>query len=378
MMEILHLVYNKPDVIYKKMALTVDQLATAQVKLGYSVHVWEMGSSPYEELQQRPYKTRHFHVKSYVWATTGEINEAIRQLKKNTIVHMHGGFVPLFFTFAFHLNKRNIPFVYTPHGTYNKSNIQASGLSKKMYFKMFENSLMQWCAALHFEGPSEKSLIDDPEITNDKKVLYIPNGLSNESSLPPAKFNEFEEPVFAWFGKPEINNGGLDILVQGFAEYKQKYSGRGVLWIVGEGDEKKQLYALVTQLGIQNNVFFKGNVIGLRKFEMLNKVNVFLRPSRFEYDPSIVLEAASAWVPSVVSRETNMGEYIAEFEAGIVLDQNTPHHLAKAIAKCASELENYGWEQKRKNAHRMVTEKFQWNNIAKEHIKVYERILANL
>jgi hypothetical protein len=39
-------------------------------------------------------------------------------------------------------------------------------------------------------------------------------------------------------------------------------------------------------------------------------------------------------------------------------------------------MESYQWEQKRRNAVKMINERFHWSIIAKEHMKVYERILA--
>lgn len=376
-MKIVHLVFDKTDVISRKLANTVDQLATEQIKLGFKVTLWEISNNPNDALQQRTYKTILFHVKKYQWSVSDEIITAINELPSDAILHFHGGFIPIFFTIAFQLNKRNIPFVYTPHGTFNKKNIEEDGLSKKVYFKLFENNLMKWASALHFEGETETAFIDDQSIINNPKLVFIPNGLTNENLLPAHKFNELEEPVFAFFGKLELTDGGLDILLQGFAEYKQKYNGKGFLWIIGDGQDKKEVYALATHLGVNNFVTFKGNIFGIRKFEMLNKVNALIKPSRFEYDPSIILEAASSNVPAIVSKETNLSSYINTYNAGITLMENNPANLAKAFLQCAKEIEEGNWEQKRKNAVKMVIEKFQWSKVAQLHINMYEKVLQH-
>ncbi|MDP1845096.1 MAG: glycosyltransferase [Sediminibacterium sp.] len=374
-MKIVHLVFDKTDAISRKLANTVDQLATEQIKLGYQVTLWEISTNPNDDLQQRTYKTILFHVKKYQWSVSDEILNAINELSSDAILHFHGGFIPIFFTVAFQLNKKNIPFVYTPHGTFNKKNIEEDGISKKVYFKLFENNLMKWASALHFEGEIETSFIDDVNIVNNPKLVIIPNGLTNESMLPMHKFNELEEPVFAFFGKIELADGGLDILLQGFSDYKQKYNGKGLLWIIGDGPDKKEIYGLATHLGIHNFVTFKGNIFGIRKFELLNKVNALVKPSRFEYDPSIILEAASSYVPAIVSKETNLASYINTYHAGIVLQENNPTNLAKAFLQCSKEIDDGNWEPKRRNAVKMVTEKFQWSTIAQLHINMYEKVL---
>jgi glycosyltransferase involved in cell wall biosynthesis len=129
------------------------------------------------------------------------------------------------------------------------------------------------------------------------------------------------------------------------------------------------------ELNIQQYVFFKGNLYGVRKYELLNKIDVFLRPSRCEYMPSSILEAASASVPSIVSRETNMGEYITQYNAGYVLENNNENALAKLLLQGIKEMRNGTWDLKKRNAYRMVNEQFQWDKIAQQHIQVYEKVL---
>ena len=104
-MEIIHLVFDKTDPISKKLGLSVDQLAREQVKAGYSVTLWEMCLTHNEDFQDRPYKTIPFHIKTFQWSITNEMTEAVNRLKKGTVVHLHGAFIPLFFTLAFQLNK---------------------------------------------------------------------------------------------------------------------------------------------------------------------------------------------------------------------------------------------------------------------------------
>ncbi len=372
-MKIIHLVFDKTDAISRKLSNTVDQLAAEQTKLGHQVMLWEINTNPNEYLPNRTFQTIVFHVKKYQWSVSSEILLAINELPTDAILHLHGGFIPIFFTIAFQLNKRKIHFVYSPHGTYNKKNIEEDGLSKKMYFKLFENNLMKWAAALHFEGETEIAFIDDQSILNNTKLVIIPNGLTNGSIISPHKFEESDEPIFAFFGKIELTLSGLTILLHGFSEYLQKYNGKGFLWIIGEGIDKKQVYALATHLGIHNFVTFKGNLLGIRKFEMLNKVNALVKPALFEYDPSIILEAASCSVPSIVSKETNLGSYINNYQAGIVLNENNSTNIAKALLQCSKEITDGIWEQKRRNAVKMVAEKFQWTDIAQQHISMYSK-----
>ncbi|HJV20712.1 MAG TPA: glycosyltransferase [Sediminibacterium sp.] len=375
-MEIVHLVFNKPDRFNRKLLSAVDQLATEQVKLGHSVNLWEIGHTHSKSFQFRPYHTSLFGVKDFIWSATREIREAIKNLKRDTVIHMHGGFIPLFISLALQFRKRKIPFIYTSHGTFNRNILQSSGILKKMYFHLFENLLIKWSAAVHFEGRNEREQIDEKGLSENKKVFYIPNGLNNGNILTPPKLRKNTEPVFGYFGKLDMEDGGLDILLHAFAEYRFKYFERGELWIVGEGEDGEKLMQLASDLGIQDSVLFKGNILGNRKFELLNKTDVFLRPSRVEYNTASILEAASSSVPAVVSKETNMGEYISEYDAGYEMKENSANCLAKNMIQCLKDIRQQRWNYKRRNAYRMVNEKFQWNTIAKAHIHAYQQVLV--
>jgi len=374
-MEIVHLLLYKPDRFNRRLVSAVDQLASEQTKLGHTVHLWEIGNAPSDHFQFRPYHTSLFKVKDFSWSAGTEISEAIKELRKGTIVHMHGGFIPLFISLAIQLKKRNIPFIYTTHGAFNKQVLESAGFLKKIYFHLFENLLIKWSAAVHFEGRKEKELVNENSITENKKVFFIPNGLNNGNILTPPKLRKNPEPVFGYFGKLEIEAGGLDILLQAFAEYKFKYFEKGELWIVGEGKDKEALEQMASRLRIKEHVVFHGNIMGNRKFELLNKIDVFLRPSRVEYNSASILEAASSSVPAVVSKETFMGEYINEYDAGYELQENSANCLAKNMIRCLKDIQQQRWNYKRRNAYRMVNEKFQWNTIAKEHIHAYQQVL---
>ncbi|MBX9733836.1 MAG: glycosyltransferase family 4 protein [Chitinophagaceae bacterium] len=373
-MEIIHLVSGKLTG-NNALVAAINNLAIEQVRLGHRVTLWEISEHANDSFQLKSYKTVLFPAKSFIWKTTGAITSAIQKLKPGVIIHIHGSFVPIYFSIAYHLRKLNIPFVYTTYGMYQKEEIKKQGLLKQLYFQLFEQMLIRWSSVLHITGATEKEILADAQTDVDKKLVLIPNGLTNENRFIPPKIKRNDEPVFGFCGQLDIHAKGLDILLRAFAEYKLKYFEKGVLWIIGDGEGKEVLYKLVNELGIHSYVSFKGKIYGLRKFEMMSKIDVFVRPSRVEHFPSAILEAASSSVPSIVSRATNMGDYITQYDAGYVLAENTPNALAKLFLKSYQDIKHYRWDHKRRNAFRMVSEKFQWSRIAEEHIHVYEKVL---
>ena len=107
------------------------------------------------------------------------------------------------------------------------------------------------------------------------------------------KSKKNEVPVFAFMGQFDCKAFGLDIILKAFSDYKNKYLENGCLWLIGEGKDQELLSNLIVEYHIQAYVKIKPIPTGRAKFDLLHQVDLFLRPSREEYFPSAVLEAAS-------------------------------------------------------------------------------------
>ena len=126
---------------------------------------------------------------------------------------------------------------------------------------------------------------------------------------------------------------GLDYLLEGFNLYVKKYNGTNHKLIIVGPDEKnhlKNLKKYVEDNNIQDYVVFKDRVRGKEKDLLLRKTDIFIHTSRWEGMPISLLEALSYGIPLIVSKETNIGDYIIKYNAGVVteLDKNS---IAQAI-----------------------------------------------
>lgn len=179
-------------------------------------------------------------------------------------------------------------------------------------------------------------------------------------------------PVFAYMGDFNINVYGLDTILWAFADYKNKYLEAGSLWLIGEGKDKNELVALTKELNIEEYVHFKKLPEGKDKIHVLNQIDLFLRPSRSEFFPTTIIEAAAASVPSIVAAENMLSEHIKVYNAGFVMEENNYKYLAKLLLKTLNEIKYNQWSSKRRNSFRMAIEKFQWNKILKLHVNLFE------
>ena len=349
----------------------VNSLAEHQAILGKDITIWGITKNPIHDYPQRTYKTKLFKDKGKL-SVSIELRIAIELLAdENVIFHLHGGFIPQFYPIAKLLVKHQISYVFTPHGAFNTVALQRSQFKKMIYVKLIESYLVKHAKHVHLIGESE--ITGTQEIFGVVPYQLIPNGQDSiaESSLPNSK-NGNSIPVFGFIGRLDSHTKGLDTLLKGFAVMLHKANKTSELWLIGDGPDKAKLEKLAQNLHIAKHMKFLGAQYEAEKDELLNQLDFLCLVSRNEGLPGVVLEAASAGIPAIVSRETNLESYIIKNNAGFVTKDNTTEGVTAALmaaAECIEEKNNFQLGQ---NAIQMVKKYFNWSVIAKEHLFTYE------
>jgi len=209
------------------------------------------------------------------------------------------------------------------------------------------------------------------ELTKYANKCLIPNG-QDMNELPGYQSVDGVKgvPVFGFCGRLATYHKGLDLMLKGFHKYLEN-GGEGQLELIGDGSDRPALTALAEELKIENNVIFHGKKFGKEKFDLLHGMDVFLHTSRMEGFPTAVLEAAALKKPCITSEATNMNRYIEKYDAGFILEKNTPEEIAEKMQTAANGHQEKSLLQLGENAHRMVTEVFDWEIIAEQLVKEY-------
>ncbi len=157
---------------------------------------------------------------------------------------------------------------------------------------------------------------------------------------------------------------GLDILIR--AVHILLQNGRKVILLIAGPDfgEKGNLQRLVSELGLQDIVFFTGELGAADKTAFLNGADVFALPSFHENLGIAYLEALAAGLPVVASRQTPWQE-VEKAECGRWVD-HTPEDFAEAIRFLLEK----GKTAVSDNA-RIFAGRFSWDNIARQFIEAY-------
>ncbi|MBL4707167.1 MAG: glycosyltransferase [Flavobacteriales bacterium] len=318
----------------------------------------------------RDYKTELFFSLKNKFTINSLLVERIKTCNSKTIFHIHGGFIPEFYHLSRILKKEKLAYVFTPHGAYNHKAMEKNKWVKRLYFNCFEKSLVKNAKAIHCIGDSEVSSLLN--LVPRSNCILIPNGQNIEDlKFEYTNLKKRKCLVFGFCGRIDIHTKGLDYLLKGFAQFLNNSEEGGELWVIGDGDELKDLKAMAQELGIASKVTFFGKRFGKEKLNIMANMDAFYHPSRNEGLPGAVLEAAGLKIPCVVSNESNMAGYINRYNAGIGLTENSEFQIARSMNKITRDTYNGRIVNQQENAIIMIKEEFNWNTIATRLTEVY-------
>ncbi len=341
----------------------VYQLANAQSEIGEVVEVWGITSNPdAKSCYPRDFCLKLFKKQSIPFNIDSNLLKAISDVDKGAVFHLHGGFIPEMYTLSQFLNLNKKHFIFTPHGSYNLLALRKSYLLKKVYLYFFEKNLLEKAKYVHLIGQSEAdSMID---LCLKTQHVLIPNGQILEQN-DVGDYSDTLEINFGFMGRFMVHTKGLDLLLKGFHLYKNEHAGVGKLKLIGIGGEEDKVRRLVDKLELTDDVIFTGAKYGEEKKACLRKLTGFFHPSRNEGLPGAVLEASALGVPCVVSKATNLSNYITDYNAGFGLKNNCPEYIANAMVKLELRKKSGSLYFMANNAQRMIAKEFDWTIIAK-------------
>jgi len=362
-MKIVHILLGKakPDGL-SGLNKVVHFLATEQVRTGHDVEVWGLSKSQAVPKHDRLYRLRVFPMTRSRFHLHPDLRGAVDHLQPDSRVHMHGAFTPEFATISRELLRRGIRYGSSPHGAFVPGSLERHRLRKKIFIQLFDRQMLSRADVVHAVCTEEATAIR--AIAPASRVIVVPNGqdLKFLDGFVAVRADT-ERPVFGFCGRLDTFTKGLDLLFEGFARYKRG-AGRGVLWIMGDGDDRKTLQQLAGSLGLADHIRFLGACYGTDKLQNLANMDLFVLTSRRDVMPTSCLEAAAIGKPLLVSKETNLGDYIGSFECGMVLRNNRPEEIAEALKVFEAKFFANDLTKFARNSRAMIENELSWERIA--------------
>ena len=163
---------------------------------------------------------------------------------------------------------------------------------------------------------------------------------------------------------------GQDILLKAIRIVKDKYPNVMCLF-AGEPPKGKeyilgQLENQAIELGVAENVRFEGNINDIPNF--LNKLDIFVLPSRYEGFGIVLLEAMASNIPVIASNLEGPQEIIKENKYGELFEVENYKELAELII---NKIENNDID-KINNSYDYVKEKFSIEIVNKKLKEIYD------
>jgi glycosyltransferase involved in cell wall biosynthesis len=198
-----------------------------------------------------------------------------------------------------------------------------------------------------------------PNVSNIKMKL---NDYKNRDNLR-QEFELKNKKVVLYVGRL-IDLKGVDYLIKAFRKLTDKRNDT-VLFIVGEGDCKKELEKLAWDLKIQDKIYFTGNIDNELLGGYYLIANIFVLPSITTYYadacPLVVNEAMYFGKPVITSDAVGTTFMIRNGENGYVFPEKDIDALYKAMEKILSDpvLE----EKMGENSSRLIEKSFTYKNM---------------
>lgn len=211
----------------------------------------------------------------------------------------------------------DVPAIATIHNT-----LQISGFSRCCALageRMLRNRTVSWIAVSTFLENYAWQRLGLPR----KRVKVVANGIALPAALPPRQ----PEPVVGMVARL-IPAKGVDVFLRALQLLRPEIPRlRGI--VIGSGPEAAKLMTLSRVLGLSETVEFYGQRNDVE--EQLQKIAVFVLPSRSEGLGISVLEAMAAGVPVITTPVGGLPELVRHRQTGLVAQVNDYANVARWI-----------------------------------------------
>ncbi len=355
-MKIVHLVLGKANPERMNgINRIVHELACAMHANKWDVEVWGITADPYSGTPPREYGLRLFPTASSRFKIAAELKTALSELHSGDCVHLHGALLPHFGAITRVLRQRNVDYVVTPHGAYSRAALARNSLAKRIYISLVDETVMRGARAVQVNSASEASELE--ERLPGLNIVVVSNG---QRLHPTRADSDGKHLEFSFCGRLDSSHKGLDLLVDGFCEYRAR-GGIGTLALIGDGPDLEDLQERAAFVG--HGVEFVGPLFGDEKLERLAQSSLFVHTSRHEGMPMAVLEAAALGLPLLLSRATNLADEVEAAEAGFIVAPNTPGSIARELFEVERQWAAGTLAERGLNAVAMIAGQFSWHDI---------------
>ena len=211
---------------------------------------------------------------------------------------------------------------------------------------------------------------------NKNKIIVVPNGINirDVHTKKNKNIQEYNGKKVILSVSHLIKTKGIDLNLEVIAKLIQKYPDI-IYLIIGEGEEKKKLKELVSELNLQDRVIFIGEVSHYKVMEYMAFCDIFSLPSWNEGFGIVYLEAIAHGKPVIGCQGEGIEDFVENGKAGLLVKPKDVDSLVKAMDYLLSnpdEARDMG-----ERARKLVLKNYTWGKNAEKTIEIYKEVLNN-
>lgn len=300
-------------------------------------------------------------------------------LKKENydLIHTHGIWQYLSYLVLSMNNKKNTPYIVSPHGMLDEWALNNSKWKKKLLYTLYEKRFLEKASCIHALNREEAESIK--KLGLNTPICIIPNGIeipSEVDSLEPIWDTKIvkNKKVLLFLGRIHPKKG-IDNLIDAWEKLViDNLNEEWILVISGWSKDNydKQIKEKVKNKNLQNDILFTGAVIDNQKVSVLQNADAFILPSFSEGLPMSILEAMSYKLPVLMTKECNLNSAF-DSNSAIQIEPNVDSIYNKI--KELNSLSDYSRNELAKKGFDFVKNDYTWDKITKDFIDVYSWIL---
>ena len=202
-----------------------------------------------------------------------------------------------------------------------------------------------------------------------KKIIHvIPNSIET-NTIKNTILNPFQ---FVYVGRLVFYKN-LEVAIRAI-EIVKKFEPKIKLIIIGNGPHKNSLENLVRNLGLEQNIEFKGYVNSQEKSRLISESNALVFPSLCEGFGLVILEAYEQKRPVLVSDIRPMSEIVSNKITGYVLDP----YDEKVWAQCFLDIIKNPYQASvfGQNGYEILIKLYDQKTMQQKVVKMYKEVFS--
>jgi len=235
------------------------------------------------------------------------------------------------------------------------------GFRKAAVIQTISTFLAGWARQMGFKGPLEV-------IPNAVNTAHFSRLYSNEElGVIQKRWGRKEGDVTLITTSRLVKKNAVDDVIRALA-----YLPAHIHFVVlGIGPDEDMLKKLAEESSVADRVHFLGQVDHADIPKYLKASDIFIRPSRSEGMGNSFVEAMAAGLPVIATQEGGIADFLFDEKrnpdkptTGWAVDADAPEQIAEAVRDIMSRPEKV--HAVTRTAHELVTQKYDWDLIARD------------